>query len=355
MQALGIARVLLKRESQSQSKLPVEYFRFDENLISEPSWFEYNFIQSGMRYFYKIGATAERITYEELISYPRGKEKPLFLRTFNGQKEDYQFGENLEGGPQLHEVWRRLTNKQSLFLAQAALNSSEDTTELQTPYQWFCNSFMTLESNTFKSWSRATRKVLSLIPSSAEDLTSFLKEVDIPISDISITSNNPNDTKLQKAGFEEGELEGFEDNNRTTLTHTSALGDALFDFDEESEGTKNLIGFWLPWFTLGMKSERASLCLGVDELDSSLHPKIVEDIIRKHIQTSDASQVIFTTHNTNLMSSGMLRRDQFWITERDLNAATKLYSVYDFEGREGENLETRYHAGRYRGLPILKG
>lgn len=352
LKALGIARVLIKREGPPTGKLPVDSFRFDPALATEPSVFEYNFIHEGLRYYYKIGATTNRITHEELKSYPRGKEKPLFLRTVIDDKEHYKFGDSLEGGPQVHEAWRRITNKHSLFLAQAAENSSEDTTELSAPYNWFINGFLTLESNTFRGWSRATRKVLSVVPSSSESLTDFLKEVDIPISDIAITAKDPDKELEKEPSFADGEFEGFEDNTTTTLTHTSALGAAQFDFDEESEGTKNLIGFWLPWYTLGETG--ASVCLGIDELDSSLHPKIVEDIIRKHIQTSDSSQLIFTTHNTHLMSVKMLRRDQFWVTERDRNAATKLYSVYDFEGREGENLETRYHAGRYRGLPILK-
>lgn len=93
--------------------------------------------------------------------------------------------------------------------------------------------------------------------------------------------------------------------------------------------------------------------LVVDELDSSLHPKIVELLIEKHCDSENVSQLIFTSHNTHLMDSKLMRRDQIWLTERDVNGATQLRSVHDFEGREGEDIEKRYYAGRYRALPIL--
>jgi hypothetical protein len=54
------------------------------------------------------------------------------------------------------------------------------------------------------------------------------------------------------------------------------------------------------------------------------------------------------------MDAKLLRRDQFWLTERDADGATQLRSVYEFSGREGEDLEKRYYEGRYRSLPILR-
>jgi AAA15 family ATPase/GTPase len=94
--------------------------------------------------------------------------------------------------------------------------------------------------------------------------------------------------------------------------------------------------------------------LWVDELDSSLHPELVAQLVRQLIATDNGAQLIFTTHDTHLMNAKLLRRDQFWITERDINGATRLNSIHDFEGREGEDIEKRYFEGRYRGLPIIK-
>ena len=64
--------------------------------------------------------------------------------------------------------------------------------------------------------------------------------------------------------------------------------------------------------------------------------------------------MIFTIHDTHLMDAKVLRRDQFWITERDMNGATRLRCVHEFEGRDNEDMEKRYYEGRYRGLPFVK-
>jgi AAA15 family ATPase/GTPase len=76
--------------------------------------------------------------------------------------------------------------------------------------------------------------------------------------------------------------------------------------------------------------------------------------VQKHLVSSINTQLIFTTHDTHLMSTRLLRRDQFWLTDRDSNGATKLDSIHSFEGREGEDIERRYFEGRYRGLPIRR-
>jgi AAA15 family ATPase/GTPase len=358
LEAIDFVKDMIRRDSRASDKtLPVSHFRFDKSLELEPSNFEYHFIQDGTRYQYLVSANISRVTLEELTAFPNGKESLLFRREFTSKGEVYVFGDTLEGGELVHETWRKLTNPRSLFLAQAAEYSSEDLTQLKIPCSWFENSCLVINQNSFHTWSRASRKILALMPDTAVTLSNFLADVDIPISSIAISASEENQSLLSSPFEEPEELRKFDDDTTTTLTHRSALGEANFDYKEESEGTKNLIGFWLPWYTLAMKGKEKgdNLTLIIDELDSSLHPQIVVNIIKKHIANSKFSQLIFTTHDTHLMNSKILRRDQFWITERDKNAATRLYSIYDFDGREGEDLERRYFAGRYRGLPLTKG
>lgn len=348
-----VATKALHRPDKTLTASP---FRFDANLEDEPSNFEYHFIQKGMRYQYLVSATQNRIVFEELTAFPSGKERLLFKRSLIDSKEVYEFGTTLEGGEQVHEAWRKITSPRSLYLAQAAQNSSEDMMQLKIPFSWFDHSCLVIDQNSLSGWSRASRKVLAAMPDTAADLSSFLGDVDIPIESIYITAKDGSFEESLGEAFQGLEdFNSFDNDTKTTLIHKSALGDANFDFSEESEGTKNLIGFWLPWFTLGLRNNKDdNLTLIIDELDSSLHPKIVANIVKRHIATTLRSQLIFTTHDTHLMNSKILRRDQFWITERDKNAATRLFSVHDFEGREGEDLERRYFAGRYRGLPLTK-
>jgi hypothetical protein len=165
--------------------------------------------------------------------------------------------------------------------------------------------------------------------------------------------------RTDKVSISSASLELIDPKNierKTLLTHRTELGEAEFDFEEESDGTKNLIGFWYAWdFHAQMKKLSPSLlALIVDELDTSLHPEIVVSLVDKHINSASPAQLIFTTHSTHLMDAKLLRRDQFWLTERDANGATQLRSIHDFAGREGEDLEKRYYEGRYRSLPFIR-
>lgn len=352
LQAMSVMNNLLVVPASSDRVFPVKPFRFDSVLREKPSEFEYNFIKNGLRYQFILGLTEKRITEEKLIFFPKGKEALLYDRRLTETGEVYTFGDELEGGKEVNEIWRRLTSPKSLFIAQAVANSSEDLNQLRGPYEWFFQDFLVIGQDSMGAWSAASRNFLKKIPGLSSDLETFLREVDVPVSKITF-EHDEDDFSFLNSGRRFG-VDDFlgSDEIKTTLTHESLLGEAEFDFSEESGGTKNLIGFWLPWRNINRGN--AFGILAVDELDSSLHPEVVADLIDKHLENGTASQLIFTTHDTHLMNTKALRRDQFWITERDANGATNLFSIHDFEGREGEDVEKRYFEGRYRGLPLIR-
>jgi AAA15 family ATPase/GTPase len=94
----------------------------------------------------------------------------------------------------------------------------------------------------------------------------------------------------------------------------------------------------------------------VDELDSSLHPLIAIEIMRlfeNRAQNPKGGQLIFNTHDTNLLNTGVLRRDQIWFTEKDSKGESHLYPLTDFKPRREENLESGYLQGRYGAIPFI--
>jgi AAA15 family ATPase/GTPase len=94
----------------------------------------------------------------------------------------------------------------------------------------------------------------------------------------------------------------------------------------------------------------------VDELDESLHPLLAIEVIRQFSDVGENkrfAQLIFNTHDTNLLSSGMLRRDQIWFTEKVTDGSSQLYPLTDFKPRMQENLENGYLQGRYGAIPFL--
>ena len=355
--ALSLIGRLMKNNLESgEDSLPVTPFRFDIHLLGKPSQFEINFVTAGKKYRFELALTSQRIISEVLSVFVKGKPQKLYARSFDGDKESYEIEPLLEGGELLHDAWKNLTSPKLLFLSQAVNNSSENLMQLRIPYAW-------LRANLTESPDKMQifTKVLHLLHNEAparqipKEIALFLSEIDIPVAEVKF-NNNSKFSDLKRTLDKDDENAAFErflKNSDMLFRHKTMLGEAEFSLDEESEGTKNLTGFLLIWIALTMGAK-----LGVsaifDELDTSLHPKIIERLVAKLHSLKANSQLIFTTHNTHLMDSKLMRRDQFWVAERDNNGATRLASIYDYEGREGEDVEKRYYEGRYRGLPNLK-
>jgi predicted ATPase len=359
LKALCVARHIARRNpSAGQKSLPVAAFKFDIELTEKPSDFEYHFVADGCRYQFDLSVTVERIITERLTAYPKGHEALLYERKWIDETEVYRFGSELEAeaGIQLLAAWKKLTPPQLMFIAQAVANSSEQLNVLRAPLDWLRNSILAITDGMQELASLARASIQSQ-PESAATIASFLNDFDVPVSRIEIKEDPelPFESISRPGILWTGMLASPATNSarRTTLTHLSTIGEAEIEYEDESEGTKNLIGFWLPWIT--RDPGRTGRCiLAVDELDSSLHPNIVAALVEKHLSAAIPSQLIFTTHDTHLMEAKLLRRDQFWLTERDANGATQLRAIHDFAGRESEDIEKRYYEGRYRGLPLLR-
>lgn len=137
------------------------------------------------------------------------------------------------------------------------------------------------------------------------------------------------------------------------------VGDEKFDVEEkESAGTRKLIDLAGPIFdTL----ERGAT-LVVDELDAKMHPLISMHIIKlfnSNGYNPHGAQLVFSTHDTHLLSSRLLRRDQIWFTEKDEKEQTDLYSMMDIvlpdgtKPRNDSNYEKNYINGRYGAIPYI--
>jgi uncharacterized protein len=122
-----------------------------------------------------------------------------------------------------------------------------------------------------------------------------------------------------------------------------------FDLDDESDGTQALFAFASRWLALLENDE----ILFVDEIDTSLHPLLVHHLVKLLHCSASKAQLVFTTHDTTLLSQRMMRTDQVWFVEKDQQQSTRLYSLADFSPRSNEALEKGYLSGRYGAIPFL--
>jgi uncharacterized protein len=130
-----------------------------------------------------------------------------------------------------------------------------------------------------------------------------------------------------------------------------------FSIDHESNGTRQLIHLSTGFYDL--IHENSGSTWRVDELDNSLHPLLLETLIRRLnlAAPNQGRQLVFTTHETRLMDgdaiTAALRRDQVYFVEKGQDGAAKLFSLADFSERQNLNYRKRYLEGRYGGVPIL--
>jgi AAA15 family ATPase/GTPase len=154
-------------------------------------------------------------------------------------------------------------------------------------------------------------------------------------------------TGQSNALFSEGEL------LLPKFEHVAGSTTAEFELGDESQGTQKLFALAGPLLDI---ISRGSV-LVIDELDRSLHPLLVRQIVgafQSEAKDSKA-QLIFTTHDTSLLDSALLRRDQIWLTEKTQDQSSRLVALTDFSPRKNEALEKGYLGGRYGGVPILSG
>jgi AAA15 family ATPase/GTPase len=124
-----------------------------------------------------------------------------------------------------------------------------------------------------------------------------------------------------------------------------------FDFyAEESKGTQILFNMMLTILNI----IRANKVLLIDEIETSLHPKLVEYIIGM-FHHSEAAQLIFTTHNTCLLDTRKMRKDQIYFVNKLNDGSSDLYSLFDFKDfRENMDLSKAYLQGRFDAIPYIE-
>jgi AAA15 family ATPase/GTPase len=305
--------------------------------------FEVDFLLDGVLYQYGFELTSTKIVEEWLHAYPSKKKQMWFVRG-----ESFQFGRNLPGE---NQTIANLTRRNSLFLSAAAQNNHE---ALLPVYRWFSSIQFV------RSWRRELQGATSRL---CED-EAFKKKVlrMLSAADLGVVDIDAHEEEFQEPvkGFSQKmktifpEFKLPEKTTVISLRHRSSDGsdDFLLPLQQESDGTVAYFSLLGP--LIQTLSDGGILC--VDELDASLHPVLALQIVLQ-FNTSErnpkGAQLLFNTHDTNLLSKDLLRRDQVWFTEKDQGGATHLYSLTDFKPRRNENLQLGYLEGRYGALPFI--
>jgi len=134
----------------------------------------------------------------------------------------------------------------------------------------------------------------------------------------------------------------------TMLKHQHS--EMLFEFAEESEGTKRL--FELVDILI---NPREGTIYVIDEIDRSIHPLLVVKYLEFYLEHSQnfLVQILFSTHETNILSQELFRRDEVWFMEKGEDNSSRIFSLDIFKERLDKKISASYLEGIYGGVPII--
>lgn len=345
------------KESQKGDAISVDPFMLDVDSESGSSEFETIFLLKNEIFRYGFEVTKSKVVSEWLYHKPKTKEIELFYR----EKQKFEIHErNFSKAATL--IKEDLVRNNALLLSVAAQFNDKNAGKV---LGWFkgLRTISGLDEEGYQGFTMGKTQD----PSYKEKILELVRAADLGIQDITLepldVSNLPKNMpkhirEMIEKEVREEKAEFISDvltTHRKYDTNKKHVGDIQFSLeDEESSGTKKFFALTGPV----LDSLENGFILAVDELDSKLHPNLVCKLVSlfnsKELNPNNA-QLIFNTHDTNLLSSGLFRRDQIWFTEKDRYGAVKLYSLSDFksEVRKSENFEENYIRGKYGAVPIL--
>ena len=322
---------------------PNEHLKYEPFLLlkdnSEPTLFEVRFLKGDFCYRYGFSYNETDIIEEWLFrkTTPRSKEQALFIRDNEGfAYEDKRFPEGIG--------LESKVNNNRLFLSVCAQLGGEISKQVISCFMTDFYIFSGLDSQEYRDFSKSFffRKTKE-----SERALDLFKKLQLGFENIVFSSIDYN-----------GERD-IESVHRLYDENGDACGHINFPFDDkESSGTRKLFDMTGPIF-YALENGRI---LVIDELDAKMHPLISQHIISlfNNSKTNPKNaQLIFTTHDTHLLSSKMLRRDQIWFTEKNDVEQTDLYCLTDIvlsdgsKPRNDANYEKNYIAGRYGAIPYI--
>ena len=346
---LAAMREAVLHSSSRQDPLPVTPFRLDATSRVQPTTFDVTIIVDGVRYQYGFSATSDAVSEEWLYAWPRGRLQTWVERSKTAAGEKFKFSDKLRGDK---DVWRRATRPDALFLSTAAgLNS----VQLKPLFDWFKTRLRVAGLGGWPGdysfrWCLGPRK---------QELVDFMHVADLAVEDVVVEEGKFSTDMIAGAVPEAPmgivqEMEG-KTAYKVHVVHHSRDGQPIkMGFDDESDGTRKMFALAAPW----LDSLEQGHVMVIDELHDNLHPALVKFLVSQ-INNPDANvggaQLVFTTHDTSILSQDVFRRDQIWFCERNQHHETALFPLSKFHPRKGiENLERSYLAGRYGAVPYVR-
>ena len=330
-----------------EDEIKLNPFLLSKKSQKKPSSFEVTFIYEDTLYRYGFELDSSRVYKEWLYSISKEGQRQTWKteleREYVPSSQSYNYKPS-----SLKKTWKT-KRANALSLAVAAIE--EDEKLAKDIYNWFSNYWRVTNNRIATAFTIEKLKdenycdsINSLIKRADIGIKSF-REIEID-EDESMTFPDAMPEELRqylKSISNSGKTLEFEHNSKDENYNKLILS-------QQSDGTRTFLGLAGPIVDVLTKG----YTLTVDELDRSLHPHLVMEIINLFTDrklNSKGAQLIFTAHNTQFMDA--LNRDAIWITEKNDVGESTIKSILEYKPRAETSIQKNYNMGRYGGIPHI--
>lgn len=376
VRAIGLLQNIVKK-GKIIDEVSDYKFKLSKEALTKPISLAIELLSNSKMYYYTLTFDQKKILNETLVETFKDKEdRIVFERSLTNERQEIPFIESEVKNEKecmfLELLSDKLLSKDELLLTFLTQKYPNEYADIDNVFEWFSDVLIVLNSNfkirgiahKFDTDDSTTMFANAFIPT----LGTGIQKIDIQKREIVGQGNEMNYLKDNIKNDQEqlftntnpdtGEEITFvmEENDkifakRIFTEHLDKEGHKVFfPFGWESDGTKRL----LEYTPLINGVINAEVVFVVDEIERSIHPMMIKELIRKiSSDTSAQGQLIFTTHESCLLDQEILRTDEIWFTQKDKGGATHMYSLSDFNISNTANIEDGYLNGRYGGIPFL--
>jgi len=365
--------------------LPIEFlietFKFDKESRKKDVYVGVEFIKDEVPYYYGITINEGIIVEEELQISGVGKKEDytLFLRTDNPGKKNLeltfskQVMEDKEASVFPFFLKNEVLERNQPVLFHMASRKNKVFDQFKNALQWFTHDlvpimpfarptglplhleedteFYKFASDVMQSFNTGIKCInVDTIP-----IEEFFGEDDKQQAERISSELRANPDKVRPFRTEHEEILFVLRQNKVVakrlyFLHDTDGGVVKFTAAEESDGTRRLLDY-LPAFYAAIKSKRVYI---IDEIERSIHPLLIKELINKFSHDkSTHGQLIFSTHESNLLDQDIFRPDEIWFAEKNKEGATEVYALSEFKEHHTLDIRKGYLNGRYGGIPFL--
>ena len=350
------------KQADSRTGIPRVPFLLDDEARRKPSSFEVELILSGVVWEYGFEIDNEKVLREFASHYPRGRRVMLFERS----------GTEVTFGPSLRPLGKAVLPLLADSVLLLSIMGAVREERLAPLFEWFQGN-LTLADSSNRVPRSAMTATLARDADAGGRVLELLRAADLGLTGLELLK--PDEEMLEKvrgalrhlsedlgAGEAAPEAEALVDDllQAVQLSHRAADGNRSLEPQYESLGTQ----VWVSLIGVVLHALQRGSVLLVDELDASLHPLLVDQLVelfQSPATNPHCAQLIFNSHDVALLDASSfetssplrLGRDHIWLTEKEASGSTVIFSLAEFRTRKDEALARRYLRGRYGAVPKL--